>query len=163
MATASLTGHPDPATRARLREDRAIYRAFDILGKRIRSAPLSLSNPETVRQYLTLAYANEDREVFSVLWLDAANCLIEFEPLFFGTLTQTSVYPREVARAALRHNAAAVILAHNHPSGKTAPSPADKELTQQLKATLALVDCRVLDHFIVAGDKTLSFAERGML
>lgn len=163
MAAASLTGHPDPATRARLREDRAIYRAFDILGKRIRSAPVSLSSPGEVRQFLTLAYANEDREVFSVLWLDAANCLIEFEPLFFGTLNQTSVYPREVARAALRHNAAAVILVHNHPSGKPDPSNADRTLTAQLKGTLALVDVRVLDHLIVAGNKTLSFAERGML
>jgi DNA repair protein RadC len=163
MATASLTRHPDPATRARLREDRTIYRAFDILGKRIKAAPISLSNPGEVRQYLTLAYANEDREVFSVLWLDAKNCLIEFEPLSFGTLTQASVYPREVARAALRQNAAAVILAHNHPSGNSEPSNADRTLTAQLKTTLALVDVRVLDHLIVAGNKTLSFVERGLL
>ena len=98
-----------------------------------------------------------------MLWLNAQNDLIEFEPLFFGTLTQAAVYPRELARAALRHNAGAVILAHNHPSGKTEPSNADRTLTEQIKATLALVDCRVLDHLIVAGNKTLSFAERGLL
>jgi DNA repair protein RadC len=98
------------------------------------------------------------------LWLDAQNRLIRADELFTGTLTQTSVYPREVVKAALANNAAAVILAHNHPSGVAEPSPADEMLTRNLKASLAMVDVKVLDHFIVAGNGTpLSFAERGLL
>jgi len=102
--------------------------------------------------------------VFMALWLDAQNRLIKADELFSGTLTQTSVYPREVVKAALANNAAAVILAHNHPSGVAEPSRADEMLTQSLKVALAMVDVKVLDHFIVAGSGTpLSFAERGLL
>jgi DNA repair protein RadC len=97
------------------------------------------------------------------LYLDAQHRVIDSEELFRGSLTQTSVYPREVVKGALRANAAAVILAHNHPSGVAQPSPADELLTRQLKDALALVDVRVLDHFIVAGTQALSFAERGLL
>jgi DNA repair protein RadC len=98
-----------------------------------------------------------------VLLLDAQNRLIDYVELFRGTLTQTSVYPREVVKLALQHNAAALIFAHNHPSGVTEPSQADEALTRTLKQALALVDVRVLDHFIVGGGDALSFAERGLL
>ena len=124
----------------------------------------AFSTPAAVRDYLRLHLAGLAHEVFLALWLDAQNCLIAAEELFHGTLTQTSVYPREVVKKALWHNAAAVVLAHNHPSGATEPSAADRTLTQELKQALALVDVRVLDHFIVAGqNQPLSFAERGLL
>ena len=108
--------------------------------------------------------AGLEHEEFHVIWLDAQNRLIAFDRMFTGTLTKTSVYPREVVKAAMRHNAAACILAHNHPSGMPEPSPADEVLTRTLKETLTVVDVKVLDHFIVAGNNTpLSFAERGLL
>jgi len=114
--------------------------------------------------FLRLHLAGLDHEVFFALWLDAQNRLIAAEELFRGTLTQTSVYPREVVKRALAHNAAAVVLAHNHPSGVAEPSAADGLLTRELKQALALVDVRVLDHFIVTGQaQPLSFAERGLL
>jgi DNA repair protein RadC len=122
-----------------------------------------LSSPQQVRDYLCLKLGNLTREVFMVLFLDAQNRIIVTEELFTGTLTQTSVYPREVIKRALHHNAASVILAHNHPSGVTEQSKADEMLTAELKKALALVDVRVLDHFIVAGNQTLSFSERGLL
>lgn len=123
-----------------------------------------LSTPAAVRDYLRLQLAGLPYEVFYALWLDAQNRLIAAEELFHGTLTQTSVYPREVVKKALAHNAAAVVLAHNHPSGVAEPSSADEFLTRELKQALALVDVRVLDHFIVAGpSQALSFAERGLL
>ncbi|ACT47292.1 RadC family protein [Methylotenera mobilis] len=120
-------------------------------------------SPQQVRDYLVLKLGALPREVFMVLFLDAQNRLNAAEELFSGTLTQTSVYPREVVKRAMHHNAASVILAHNHPSGVAQQSAADELLTQQLKQALALVDVRVLDHFIVAGNQTLSFAERGLL
>ncbi|HXZ54992.1 MAG TPA: DNA repair protein RadC [Burkholderiales bacterium] len=123
----------------------------------------ALSSPRAVRDYLRLALAGREQEVFMVLLLDAQHRVIVSEELFRGTLTQTSVYPREVVKCALRHNAAAVIFAHNHPSGVAEPSHADEILTRSLKTALALVDIQVLDHFIVAGTRTLSFAERGLL
>ena len=123
-----------------------------------------LNTPDTVRDYLRLHLAGLRHEVFFALWLDAQNRLIAAEELFRGTLTQASVYPREVVKKALAHNAAAVVLAHNHPSGVAEPSSADSQLTRELKQALALVDVRVLDHFIVAGTASpLSFAERGLL
>ena len=123
----------------------------------------ALSSPRAVHDYLRLALSGRDREVFVVLLLDAQHRVIAVEELFSGTLTQTSVYPREVVKIALRHNAAALIFAHNHPSGVAEPSSADEMLTRTLKTALALVDIRVLDHFIVAGGATTSFAERGLL
>ena len=123
-----------------------------------------LNTPDTVRDYLRLHLAGLRHEVFFVLWLDAQNRLIAAEELFRGTLTQASVYPREVVKKALAHNAAAVVLAHNHPSGVAEASAADSQLTRELKQALALIDVRVLDHFIVAGTASpLSFAERGLL
>lgn len=123
-----------------------------------------LVDPATVRDFLRLRLANLDHEIFTVLLLDAQNRLIDSVDLFRGTLTQTSVYPREVVKLALTANAAAVVFAHNHPSGVAEPSTADEVLTRSIKSALALVDVRVLDHFIVAGTATpLSFAERGLL
>jgi DNA repair protein RadC len=121
----------------------------------------NLSSPEAVRRYLRLLLEHRPVEVFTGLFLDAQNRLIAAQELFSGTLTQTSVYPREVVRHALRHNAASVIFAHNHPSGVAEPSRADESLTQALKQALALVDVRVLDHFVVGHGGMLSFAERG--
>ncbi len=120
-------------------------------------------SPPKVRDYLRLRIGRLQHEVFAVLYLDAQHRLIADEELFRGTLTQTSVYPREVVRRALQHNAAAVIFAHNHPSGLAEPSRADELLTRSLRDTLAVVDVRVLDHVIVAGAGSVSFAERGLL
>lgn len=122
-----------------------------------------LSSPAVVRDWLRLYCANLGHEVFVVLLLDSQNRLIEARELFRGTLSQTSVYPREVVKYALARNAAAVMFAHNHPSGVAEPSRADELLTQSLKQALALVDVRVLDHFVVAGTTTISFAERALL
>jgi DNA repair protein RadC len=121
------------------------------------------SSPDAVKHYLQLHLAAKAHEVFAVLFLDAQNRLLAMEELFRGTLTQTSVYPREVVLRALHRQAAAVVLAHNHPSGTVQPSRADEALTQTLKAALALVDVRVLDHVIVAPGQALSMAERGWL
>lgn len=122
-----------------------------------------LSSPQQVRDYLTLKLGALEREVFMGLFVDAQNRVIATETLFEGTLMQTSVYPREVVKRALHHNAAGVIFAHNHPFGIAEASVADEQLTQALKAALALVDVRVLDHFIVAGNHSLSFVERRLL
>ena len=121
------------------------------------------STPDAVKHYLQLHLARRQHEIFAVLFLDSQNRLIALEELFRGTLTQTSVYPREVVLRALHHHAAAVVLAHNHPSGTVSPSRADEALTQTLKAALALVDVRVLDHVIVAPGQALSMAEHGLI
>ena len=124
----------------------------------------ALASPRAVRDYLQLAIGALPYEVFMVLLLDAQNRLIASEELFRGTLTQTSVYPREVVKLALKHNAAGAIFAHNHPSGVAEPSRADEALTASLRQALGLVEVKVLDHFIVAGNTApLSFAERGLL
>lgn len=123
----------------------------------------ALTSPGAVRDYLRLALGSLAHEAFVCIHLDAQHRVMDTQQLFRGTLTQTSVYPREVVKAALAANAAAVIFAHNHPSGVAQPSQADELLTRQLKEALALVEIRVLDHFIVAGNQALSFAERGLL
>jgi DNA repair protein RadC len=120
-------------------------------------------SPETVKHYLQLQLSNRQHEVFAVLFLDVQNRLLALEEMFQGTLTQTSVYPREVVLRALHHQASAVVLSHNHPSGTVLPSRADEMLTQTLKTTLALIDVRVLDHVIVAPGEAFSMAERGLL
>ncbi|MDE2078015.1 MAG: DNA repair protein RadC [Burkholderiales bacterium] len=122
-----------------------------------------MASPKVVKDWLSMYCAGLEHEVFLVLYLDAQQVLIEAEELFRGTLTQTSVYPREVVKRSLAHNAASVLLAHNHPSGQLSPSSADELLTQTLKSSLMMVDVRVLDHFIVGGDRVLSFAEQGLL
>jgi DNA repair protein RadC len=126
-------------------------------------AGVAMSAPGAVRDYLRLLLHARPHEVFVAVFLDAQHRVVASEELFRGTLTQTSVYPREVVKRALHFNAAAVIFAHNHPSGVAEPSRADEALTAALKQALALVDVRVLDHFVVAGDGALSFAERGLL
>ena len=123
----------------------------------------ALTSPTAVRDYLRLILRGKEYEVFCCVFLDAQNRVIAVEELFRGTLTQTSVYPREIIKRALAHNAAALILAHNHPSGVAEPSQADRTLTRRLADALALVDVRVLDHFIVAGASSLSFMESGQL
>jgi DNA repair protein RadC len=123
----------------------------------------ALGSPRAVRDYLQLLLGARQQEVFLVLFLDTQHRVIAFEELFHGTLGQTSVYPREVVKRALSHNAAAVILAHNHPSGVAEPSQSDRLLTDALKQALGLVDVRVLDHFVVTAGQALSFAERGLI
>ena len=169
MTTATLTAaHSIDApvylmATAQQDDDSIIARALAILAARIKGGPL-MGSPREVREFMTVQAAKHDgREVFSVLFLDAQNRAIEFRELFYGTLTQTSVYPREVMRAALGLNAAAIILTHNHPSGSTQPSRADEQLTSTLKTALALVDVRVLDHIITAGGSSLSMAEIGLI
>ena len=144
-------------------EDAVIAAALEILRVRM-SARDSLSSPRAVRDYLKLALSAREHEVFWIVFLDAQHRVLAAQEMFRGTLTQTSVYPREVVKAALRYNAAAVIFAHNHPSGVAEPSHADEILTRSLKTALALVDVTVLDHFIVGeGGRAMSFAERGLL
>jgi DNA repair protein RadC len=123
----------------------------------------ALSSPQAVRDYLRLKLQDRPHEVFVAVFLDAQNRVLAVEELFRGTLTQTSVYPREVVKRALHHNAAALILAHNHPSGIAEPSRSDESLTQALKQALSLVDVKVLDHFVIGAGAAMSFAERGLL
>ncbi|MCS0404298.1 RadC family protein [Vibrio diabolicus] len=122
----------------------------------------TFTNPTKVKEYLKLKLGAHDREVFAVMFLDNQHQLISFEELFFGTIDAASIYPREVLKTALNHNAAAVIFAHNHPSGIAEPSQADKRITQRLIDALKLVDIRVLDH-IVVGEGCVSFAEKGLI
>ena len=121
------------------------------------------SSPAVVKDYLHAKLAGFEHEVFAVLFLDTRHRLIEYAEMFQGTIDSAEVHPREVVKAALRHNAAAVIVSHNHPSGNPEPSAADQALTQRLREALGLVDVRVLDHVIVAGNATASFAERGLI
>ena len=123
----------------------------------------ALTSPGAVRDYLRLSLAHRQHEVFVCIWLDAQHKVVGTEEAFRGTLTQTSVYPREIVKKALARNAAAVIFAHNHPSGVAQPSQSDELLTRNLREALALVEVKVLDHFIVAGNQAISFAERGLL
>jgi len=136
--------------------------ARHILSIRIRKGTL-LDSPKATSDYLTVRLAQREHEVFTLIYLDNRHRLIACQDLFRGTIDGASVHPREVVKEALRHNAAAVILCHNHPSGVTEPSHADELITRRLREALALVDIRVLDHVIIAGGETLSFAERGLL
>lgn len=149
-----------PAKRAELLA--VLELARRALGQQLRERAL-LDSPDTVRHYLQLHLAAKGHEVFAVLFLDSQNRLIALEELFRGTLTQTSVYPREVVLRALHHQACSVVLTHNHPSGNVQPSRADQALTHTLKAALALVDVAVLDHIIVAPGAALSMAEQGLI
>lgn len=132
------------------------------MAEQLRMRPV-FDSPQAVKHYLQLHLSGKQHEVFAVLFMDAQNHLIVMKELFQGTLTQTSIYPREVVKLALHHNAAAVVLAHNHPSGSVQPSRADEALTHTLKSALHLVDVRVLDHIIVGAGQTLSMAEKGLL
>jgi DNA repair protein RadC len=160
---ASAESPPGRGAGLQAHEQAVIDAALAILASRMRADGALFCSPSTVKDYLTLHLAGREREAFAVLYLDTRQRLLAFEVPFAGTLTHTSVHPREIVRRALDLNAAAVILAHNHPSGVAEPSRADELLTQGLRAALQLVDVRVLDHVIVAGRATMSFAERGLL
>ncbi|HCV40716.1 TPA: DNA repair protein RadC [Pseudomonas putida] len=121
------------------------------------------TSPATVKEYLRNKLAGFDHEVFAVLFMDTRHRLIEYREMFHGTIDGASVYPREVVKEALRLNAAAIVVSHNHPSGNPEPSAADRALTQRLKEALGLVGVRVLDHIIIAGNASESFAERGLI
>lgn len=149
-----------PAVARKLQAARELVRRA--LAEDLAYAPM-MDSPSKVKDYASLHLSGLEHEVFAVMFLDNHHRLIEIVTMFRGTLTQTSVYPREVVKAALARNASAVILAHNHPSGLPEPSRADEYLTQTLKAALSLVDVRVLDHIIVGTGRTCSFAERGLL
>jgi DNA repair protein RadC len=151
---------PQPKVKAKLQVAKELVRRS--LAEVLRHQD-ALSSPASVRDYLRMTLAGRDYEVFMVLFLDAQHRVIRPEEMFRGTLTQTSVYPREVVKRSLVNNAAAVIFAHNHPSGVAEPSHADELLTRSLKQALALVDVIVLDHFVVAESRVMSFAERGLL
>lgn len=131
--------------------------------EQLSACAISLSSPEVVKSFLCTQIGHLEHESFWCLWIDAQNRLIGAEESFRGSVTQTSVYPREVVKRALALNATGVIFAHNHPSGTLEPSTADQNLTNQLKAALAMIDVRTLDHFIVGGNQALSFAEKGLL
>ena len=143
-------------------EDQIVEQALQILASRLKFGA-ALTSPSAVRDYLRLSLGHREHEVFVCIWLDAQHRALALEEAFRGTLTQTSVYPREIVKSALRHNAAAVLFAHNHPSGAAQPSQADELLTRNLKEALELVEVKVLDHFIVAGAQAISFAERGLI
>jgi DNA repair protein RadC len=149
-----------PAKRAELLAVMELARRA--LAQQLKAAPV-FDEPGRVKDYLALQLGGRPQEVFMVLFLDGQHRLLHSEEMFFGTLTQTSVYPREVIRLALRHNAGAVVLAHNHPSGVAEPSRADEFLTQTLKTALRLVDVQVLDHIIVGQGQVVSLAERGLM
>lgn len=136
--------------------------ALRVMERHMTYGSCQFSTPDVVKDFLTLKLRHLEHEVFSIIFLDSQHKMLEYKEMFRGTLTQTSVYPREVAKHALMVNAAAVILAHNHPSGEPKPSRADELLTQTLKSSLALVDVRVLDHFII-GQTVYSMAEYGLI
>ena len=144
-------------------EEKVIAHALSILHGRLVKRNTIFNNPNVVRDYLKLNYAQSEQELFSVIYLDAQNAMIAHGVEFQGTLTQCSVYPREIVKSALTNNACAVIFCHNHPSGIAEASNADIALTRTLRDALALVDVRVLDHIIVAGTETVSMAERGLM
>ncbi len=149
-----------PAKRAELLA--VLELARRALAQRMRERTV-MDSPQAVREFWQLHLAARSHEVFAVLFLDAQHRMVAMEEMFRGTLTQTSVYPREVVKRALHHQASAVVLAHNHPSGSVQPSRADEMLTHTLKAALALVDVRVLDHIIVSQGQSLSMAEQGLV
>lgn len=163
--------HATPADLANIKglgpAKRAELLAVIEMARRALSEPLQaqpvFDSPQRVKEYLSLHLRGLQHEVFAVLFLDAQHRLLVFKDMFRGTLTQTSVYPREVVKQALAFNAAAVVLAHNHPSGVAEPSRADEYLTQTLKSALQLVDVRVLDHLVVGQGQVVSMAERGLL
>ena len=144
-------------------EDSIVDKALTILKDRMRVPGVSISSPDDTTKYLTLKLAECEQEKFCVIFLDNRHCLIAFKEMFRGTIDGASVHPREIIKQALQFNAAAVVFAHNHPSGNAEPSLADKRLTERLRDALALVDIRVLDHIIIGGIQAVSFAGRGLL
>jgi DNA repair protein RadC len=142
--------------------DEVLLAAQQLLAAQVRGSDV-MSSPSVVKDFLRARLGNLPHEVFAVVHLDAQNRVLDYVEMFRGTVSQTSVYPREVVKECLARNAATLVLVHNHPSGVAEPSRADEHLTQTLKSALSLVDVRVLDHMIVAGDQVLSMAERGLL
>ncbi|MCG8018746.1 MAG: DNA repair protein RadC [Candidatus Thiodiazotropha sp. 'RUGA'] len=145
-------------------EDQIIEQALQILESRMgyNTRTEAFSSPEDSKRYARLQLAGHEQEVFAAMFLDNRHRLISFDKMFYGTVDGASVHPREVVKAALKHNTAAIIFAHNHPSGVAEPSQADQRITTRLKEALALIDVRVLDHLVV-GESTVSFAERGLI
>jgi DNA repair protein RadC len=162
VSDADLSAPPSPESLLAHRLSVARELLLRDLREQMHRGPV-MTSPQILRDWLRLYCAGLEHEVFLVLYLDANHRLIEPQELFRGTLTQTSVYPRELVKGALARNAAALAVAHNHPSGQAEPSRADEFLTQTLKSTLSLVDVRIIDHFVVAGDQVVSFAERGLI
>ena len=144
-------------------EGEVLAKALEILKNRLRKPGQAMISPQSVKAFFTINLAELEHEVFAALFLDGQHRVIQYTEMFRGTLNQTSVYPREVVKEALRLNAGDVIFAHNHPSGMPEPSRADETLTKTLQEALALVEVKVLDHIIVGGMDTVSFAERGYL
>ena len=143
-------------------DDDVLLFASNILLGRIKATKFSITSPQDTKRFLVNKLCEQDREVFSVILLDNRHQVIDYVELFYGTIDGASVYPREVVKLALEHNAAALILAHNHPSGIPEPSTADEHITQRLIKSCALVDVRILDHVIVGGVDTVSLSERGL-
>jgi DNA repair protein RadC len=147
----------------RYREDQLIQEAITILEQRIFRADPCINNPKDIKDYLRLKLTNEVREVFSCVFLDSKHRVIAYEPLFFGTIDTVSTHPRVILQRALELHSAAVIMAHNHPSGNVDPSECDRRLTKLLRDLLSKIDVRLLDHFIIGKDEPYSFAENGLL
>ena len=162
VASAALLVHDVDGQYRPASADEVLRQARRVLSQRVRRGA-TMTSPQAVKDYLGVEIGLLEYEVFCVVFLDAQHRIIALKQMFRGTVTQTSVYPREVVKESLALNAAAVILAHNHPSGAAEPSRADEFLTQSLKSALALVDVRVLDHLVVAGADCESFAERGLI
>lgn len=157
----STESHPPPARTAY--SQRTVRRALTILERQLREPGAAFTSASATRDWLRLQLAREEREVFMALFLDNQNRLIAHETLFTSTISHTEVYPREVVKAALKHNAASIIIAHNHPSGLAEPSDADRHITARLKQALDLMDIRLPDHLVIGGMDIVSFAERGWL
>lgn len=146
-----------------MKDDEIINKALEILKKRLHKPNHIFTNPQDTKNFLTLKYSEQEHESFNVAFLNTKNGLISLTEMFNGTIDQATVYPREVVKMALKFNAAAVILSHNHPSGVCEPSPADKQITKTITNALNLVDIRTLDHIVVGGTESYSFAEHGLL
>ena len=153
---------PNP-TDSQALQDGIIAQALNILKQRMQIPDTYITSPQDTRNYFKLKLANLEHEVFAVLFLDNRHGVVAYEEVFRGTIDGATIYPREVVKLALQHNAAAIIVAHNRPSGVTKPSSADEHITQRLNKALALVDIRLLDHLIVGFNTTISLAERGIL
>lgn len=146
-----------------MKEQQVIDQALQIIESQLKQPGEFFGSVQSVSQFLTLKLARSEREIFSVMFMDSQIRLISYEELFLGTVDASAVYPREVVKRALELNASAVVFAHNHPSGSVEPSRADREITERLTDILSIVDVRVLDHIIVGGLNTTSFAERGLI
>ncbi|WP_427192561.1 RadC family protein [Serratia marcescens] len=144
-------------------DQQTVREALTVLEHRLREPGASFTSSHAVRDWLRLQLATLEREAFTVLWLDNQHRLIAHDTLFLGTINSITVHPREVVKAGLKHNAAAAVLSHNHPSGHAEPSDADRQITARLKQALDLVDIRLLDHLVIGGMDITSFAERGWL